>query len=137
MTTEELAEWIERNAQWEFTRSGGPGGQNVNKVNTRAVLRLPVDRLPVDEAALQQVRERLGSRISNDGELLIRSSEARSQLANRRNAVDRAISLLSAALRPRKRRRPTRPSRGARERRIAEKNRRGERKQARRPPQPE
>ena len=137
MTTEELAEWIERNAQWEFTRSGGPGGQNVNKVNTRAVLRLPVDRLPVDEAALQQVRERLGSRISNDGELLIRSSEARSQLANRRNAVDRAISLLSAALRPRKRRRPTRPSRGARERRIAEKRRRGERKQARRPPQPE
>ena len=137
MTTEELAEWIERNAQWEFTRSGGPGGQNVNKVNTRAVLRLPVDRLPVDEAALQQVRERLGSRISNDGELLIRSSEARSQLANRRNAVDRAISLLSAALRPRKRRRPTRPSRGARERRIAEKKRRGERKQARRPPQPD
>ncbi len=137
MTTEELADWIERNAQWEFTRSGGPGGQNVNKVNTRAVLRLPVDRLPVDEAALRQVRDRLGSRISNDGELMIRSSEARSQLVNRRNAVDRAISLLSAALRPRKRRRPTRPTHGARERRIAEKKRRGERKQARRPPQPD
>ena len=137
MTTDELAEWIERNAEWEFTRSGGPGGQNVNKVNSRAVLRLPIDRLPVDEAALRRVRDRLGSRVTIDGTLLIRSSEARSQLANRRNAIDRAVSLLAAALRPRRRRRPTRPTRGARERRIAEKRRRGEQKRARRPPQPD
>ncbi len=134
---DELAEWIERNGSWEFSRSGGPGGQNVNKVSSRAVLRLPLEQLPVDAETLRKARERLGKRVTSGGELLIASSEARSQLANRRNALNRAISLLEYALTPSKRRRPTKPPRAAAERRIASKKLRGRRKQTRKPPAPD
>jgi len=137
MSEDSLREWIEQEADWEFSRSGGPGGQNVNKVNTRATLRVGIDRLPVDDASKERVREKLSNRITGEGELLIHASEGRSQSANRRAAVNRAASLLSAALRRQKRRKPTRPSKGAKERRIDAKKLRGRQKQNRRPPEPE
>ncbi|MFP4643954.1 MAG: alternative ribosome rescue aminoacyl-tRNA hydrolase ArfB [Spirochaetales bacterium] len=137
MNEEFLREWIGREAGWEFSRSGGPGGQNVNKVNTRATLRLAIGELPLDEASKDRVREKLANRITSDDELLIHASEGRSQRANRRAAVYRAASLICAALRRQKRRKPTRPSKGAKERRIGAKKVRGRHKQNRRPPQPE
>mgnify|MGYP006444768989 CR=1 FL=1 len=137
MNEESIREWIEREAAWEFSKSGGPGGQNVNKVNTRATLRIAIDRLPVDEESKERVREKLANRITSDDELLIHASEGRSQTANRRAAVYRAVSLLAAALRRQKRRKTTRPSKGAKERRIGSKKVRGRHKQNRRPPEPE
>lgn len=130
----DIRNWVEREATWEFSRSGGPGGQNVNKVNTRATLRLPVDKLPVDADTLERVQRKLANRITREGDLVIHAREARSQTANRRAAVERAVALLLDALARKKGRRTTRPSRGSVERRIESKKIRGRRKRNRRPP---
>lgn len=136
MRLEELDEWIDREGRWEFSRSGGPGGQNVNKVSTRTTLRLPIERLPLPEHERQTVRERLGNRVTSDGELVIHSSQTRSQHANRRLAHNRALTLLLNALARGPRRIATRPTRAAAERRIKQKKRRAQTKHDRRPPEP-
>ena len=122
----------EKEFSFTFTRSGGPGGQNVNKVNTRVTLWFDVEgsaSLGVAEKAA--IRERLGGRISKDGRLHIVSMRHRTQAANRAAALDRFYILLTEALRPRVIRKPTRKPRSAKERRLAEKQRVGERKRLR------
>jgi len=136
MQLEELNEWIEREGRWEFSRSGGPGGQNVNKVSTKTTLRLPLERLPLPEHEQQAVRERLGNRVTNDGELVVHSSQTRSQHTNRRYARNRALTLLLGALARGKRRVATRPTQAAAEQRIKQKKRRAQLKRNRRPPEP-
>lgn len=136
MRLEELEEWIQREGRWEFSRSGGPGGQNVNKVSTRTTLRLPLERLPLAEQEQRAVRERLGNRVTNDGELVIHSSQTRSQHANRRLAHNRALTLLHGALSRGKRRVATRPTHASAEKRIKQKRRRAQLKHNRRPPEP-
>jgi len=117
---------------FEFIRSSGPGGQNVNKVATAVRLRFDVRRsvsLPAD------VRERLirlaGKRAGEDGVLTILARRHRTQEANRRDAVDRLVALAArAAERPRSRR-ATRPTSASRERRLDTKRLRGQKKAAR------
>lgn len=117
-----------------FSRSGGPGGQNVNKVNSHVVLRIPITVLGLSEEEETRVLRRLSNRISATGELVIHSSETRSQRRNRELAFQRAIDLIVAARRPTTRRKPTRPGTAVKERRLRQKHTRSERKRERRTP---
>jgi len=123
----------ERELTWRFSRSSGPGGQSVNTADSRVELSLDVASTsalgPVQRA---RVLERLSRRLV-DGVLTVRASEHRSQLRNREAALERMAKILAGALAPPPpRRRPTKPRRGAVERRLADKKRRSRTKQLRR-----
>jgi ribosome-associated protein len=116
----------ERELEESFIRSSGPGGQNVNKLATAVQLRFDVRHSP---SLPNDVRARLetlaGRRLTRDGVLVITAQRHRTQERNRQDALDRLIELIrQAAVRPVPRR-PTRPTKGSRERRIESKKRRG------------
>ena len=114
--------------QFRFTPSGGPGGQHANKVATRVELRFDVATSPsLGPYQRSRLLEKLGP------EVRVVVDEQRSQLRNRQLAVERLRERLVAALHVDKARRPTRPSKGAKERRLADKRKLSERKRSRRP----
>jgi ribosome-associated protein len=115
-----------------FTHAGGPGGQNVNKVATRATLRFSVaDSRVLSDADRTRLLERLKSRLTRTGEIVLHASSHREQRRNGREARARLVKILVAALAEKKTRRSTRPTRSSRERRLAEKRRRAEKKRLR------
>jgi ribosome-associated protein len=113
------------------SRSGGPGGQNVNKVESRVTIEVDVDALPLSDEQKMLVRTRLAGRINRDGVLRVTSQAARSQLLNRDHALDRMEELLRDALVEQRPRKKTRVSKAAKQRRIEEKKRRSQTKKLR------
>jgi len=107
------------------SRSGGPGGQNVNKVESRVTIEVEVDALPLTDEQKMLVRTRLAGRINRDGVLRVTSQVERSQLLNRDRALSRMEELLRAAIEEQRPRKKTRTSKAQKQRRLEEKKRRG------------
>lgn len=117
---------------WSFVRASGPGGQNVNKVATAAQLRFDLaGTQSLEPAVKQRLRSLAGRRVTEDGALIIVARNQRTQEGNRREALERLTELVRRALVAPKVRRPTRPTRAAKERRLETKTQRRTTKQLR------
>lgn len=121
--------------QFDATTSQGPGGQHVNRSQTRVVLRWDVDASPsLDAEQRRRIHDRLGTRISREGVLQVASQKHRSQARNRDATVERLVELLSSAFRREKPRKKTKPTRASQRRRVDDKKKRGQIKKARKSP---
>jgi len=108
--------------RFTYVRSAGPGGQNVNKVNSKAVLRWPVSTSPsLPDPVRARFLARYANRITTDGDLVLSSQRYRDQPQNRDDCLEKLQAMLTAIARPPVKRRKTRPSRGSIERRLTEK----------------
>ena len=117
---------------WSASRSGGPGGQNVNKVNTKVTLRFDLNRCSDFDAGWRRRFEtRFGNRIREDGVLVLQSDVTRDQRQNLADARARLVAMLCGCAAPPKKRKPTKPSRSSQRRRIENKRRVGEKKRLR------
>jgi ribosome-associated protein len=124
-----------RELELSYARSGGPGGQHVNKTATKVVLRWDVrSSEALTDAERDRVLQRLASRIDGEGVLRVTSETHRDQRRNVDDALDRFARLLRGALHKPKRRKKTRPTKASQQRRLEEKRRRGVRKRQRRAP---
>ncbi len=117
---------------FEASRSGGPGGQHVNKTSTKVTLVFDLDASnALTDEQKDRLREKLASKLSGEGVLRVSSQRTRSQLANRDDAMNKLAEVLRNALRESKPRRKTRPSRGAKKKRLEDKRKKSEIKQGR------
>lgn len=113
--------------EFAFVRASGPGGQNVNKVSSAVQLRFSVTGSPSLPGGVKtRLAQLAGRRLTQDGVIVIQAQRFRTQERNREDAIARLVELIQAATVVAPPRRPTRPTRGSQERRLAAKGRRGE-----------
>lgn len=118
---------------YRTSRSSGPGGQHVNKTESRVeLIWRPGDSRCFNSDVKKRLLHYLGNRLTEDGELILASEKYRSQHRNKEDVSDRFLRLVTAGLIPPKKRKPTRPTRASKERRIKQKKIRGEIKRTRR-----
>ena len=128
-----MRECLIREVDFRTSRSSGPGGQHVNKTESRVeLLWSPQESDCLSEAQKLMVAGRLGNRITDEGVLILVSEKYRSQHRNRADVIERFLDLIQTSLVPVKKRRPTRPTRSSVEKRIKSKKIRGEIKKSRR-----
>lgn len=120
--------------EWSFVRSGGPGGQNVNKVASKAVLRWRAagTLAGIPHAALERMRSRFPSRFTADGDVLVQSQQYRDQDRNREDCQAKLAEMIRASLVEPRPRKATKPTKGSQRRRLADKRRHSDRKRGRR-----
>jgi ribosome-associated protein len=119
---EALRAWLEAEADMTFSRSSGPGGQNVNKLNTKASIFVPIaSARGISEEERARLKAKLAGKLAEGEVLVIQVQDTRSQLQNREIAVERAIRIFEGALKREKPRRPTKPTRASKERRLLKK----------------
>jgi ribosome-associated protein len=120
--------------EWSYARSGGPGGQNVNKVSSKAVLRwaAAASTAPIPLGAWTRMKARFPSRFTVEGDVVLSSQEFRDQERNRQACEEKLTEMVRAALVEPTPRKKTKPSKGAKKRRVADKRRQSAKKQARR-----
>lgn len=118
--------------EFTFASSSGPGGQNVNKRATKALLRVALEALPLHPMARERLERLASMYVTAGGDVLIECDEHRSQERNKAGCLERLRALLVEAMKRPKVRKATRPTRGSKERRLREKRARGEQKRVRR-----
>ena len=121
----------DREVEERFVRASGPGGQNVNKVSTAVQLRFDVNASSLPDEVKTRLISLSGSRITTEGVLVIDAREHRTQAQNREAARTRLVDFIERATHRPKKRRPTRPGKAAKEKRLTSKKKRGEVKAAR------
>lgn len=130
----QILDQIKPELTFSASRSSGPGGQNVNKVNSRITLSWRVHESALPAEVKEVILKKLQSRITADGELQITMQESRSQLQNKEATIQKLQELLTKAFTPRKVRKPTKPGVGAKQARLKSKKQHAEKKKWRQRP---
>jgi len=126
---------LEKEIKFNTSRSGGPGGQHANKVETSVELRFDIyNSYLLNRQEKRRLFKKLGNKITKEGELIITAENSRSQAQNKEQALAKFYKMIEEALKVPKKRKPTKPSKAAKEKRLKEKKKHGEKKSYRKPP---